>query len=123
MILTTQMIILRLLGGLFLALGAIGLAIPVWPTTIFWILAAVCFARSSPVTRDWIYSRPGVGPVVEDFVEFGRISRKAKLGALFGIALAAGLCAFILWRNTIALYITLVTLALVATYVATRRET
>lgn len=123
MILTTQMIVLRLLGGLFLALGAIGLVVPIWPTTIFWILAAVCFARSSPAARDWIYSRPGVGPVVEDFVESGRISRKAKLGALFGIVLAAGLCTFILWQRTIPLYATLSTLALVATYIATRRET
>lgn len=116
------MIILRLLGGLFLALGAVGIVIPIWPTTIFWILAAICFARSSPVARDWIYSRPGIGPVVEDFVEFGRISRKAKLGALVGIALAAGLCAFILWQNAIPLYAMLGTLALVATYVATRQE-
>lgn len=122
MILTTQMIILRLLGGLFLALGAIGIVVPVWPTTVFWILAAICFARSSPSARDWIYSRPGVGPVVEDFVEFGRITRKAKLGALFGIALAASLSAFLLWQHRLPLYATLVTLALVATYVATRRE-
>ncbi|MEO1642661.1 MAG: YbaN family protein [Pseudomonadota bacterium] len=117
------MVILRLLGGLFLALGAIGLFLPIWPTTIFWILAAICFARSSPTTRDWIYSRPGVGSVVEDFVEFGRISRKSKVGALFGIGFASAICTALLWQKTIALSATLVTLALVATYVATRRET
>ena len=122
MILTTQMIILRLIGGLFLALGGIGIVVPVWPTTIFWILAAICFTRSSPTARDWIYSRPGIGSVVEDFVEFGRIGRKAKLGALFGIALAAGLGTFVLWQKAIPLYAMLATLALVATYIATRRE-
>lgn len=115
------MLILRLLGGLFFALGAIGLVLPVWPTTIFWILAAICFARSSPATRDWIYARPGIGGIIEDFVEYGRVSRKAKIGALTGMALAAALCTALLWQQKIVLYGVLTTLALVAAYVATRR--
>lgn len=122
MLLTLPMFILRLLGGLFLALGAIGIVLPVWPTTIFWIMAAVCFARSSPKTRDWIYSRPGIGQVVHDFVEFGKISRKSKIGALFGIALAALISGYTLRATTVPLYATLATLAIVSTYVATRRE-
>lgn len=87
-----EMIIYRLLGGVFLVIGAIGLVLPIWPTTIFWILAALCFARSSPAARDWIYARPGIGPVVEEFVEYGRLSRKSKTAATVGMMIALAIC-------------------------------
>lgn len=79
------MILLRILGGLFVAIGAVGLFLPVWPTTIFWIIAALFFARSSPAARDWIYSRPGIGRIVEAFVEHGIISRRSKIAASLGM--------------------------------------
>jgi len=60
-----------LFGFVFLGIGAIGLVLPLWPTTIFWIAAVFCLAESHPKVRDWIYSRPGVGPIVRDFEAFG----------------------------------------------------
>ncbi|MEQ8559034.1 MAG: YbaN family protein [Henriciella sp.] len=89
--------IARLLGFLFLALGAIGLVLPIWPTTVFWIVAALCFARSSPVMRDWIYARPKLGPPIQQFIEKGTLSRASKSGALFGMALATGISGVLLW--------------------------
>jgi len=79
----------RLLGFLFLGIGGIGIVLPVLPTTIFWILAALCFARSDPKIRDWIYARPGIGPQVELFIEQGQMTRAGKNGALIGMGLAA----------------------------------
>ncbi|MEM1086331.1 MAG: YbaN family protein [Pseudomonadota bacterium] len=117
------MILFLVLGWLFLILGAIGIVVPVWPTTGFWILAALCFARSSPKTRDWIYSRPGVGPVVQDFVDHGRLSRKAKIGAIFGMIIAVGICAYTLWDRPILLCLALGLIAIGMIVVATRRET
>jgi len=80
----------RILGFLLLAIGGIGVVLPVLPTTIFWILAALCFARSDPKIRDWIYARPGFGPQVRLFIENGQMTRTGKNGALVGMALAAG---------------------------------
>ncbi len=37
-------IVLSALGFVFLAFGAIGLALPIWPTTPFVLLAAACFS-------------------------------------------------------------------------------
>ncbi|MEM7494453.1 MAG: YbaN family protein [Pseudomonadota bacterium] len=116
------MILLKLLGWLFLVLGAIGIILPVWPTTGFWIIAALCFARSSPRTRDWIYSRPGVGPVVQEFVDHGRLTRSAKIGALIGMSIAAGICAYTLWGRPVFLYLALGLIGIGMTVVITRPE-
>lgn len=95
----------RILGFLFLGVGAVGIMLPVMPTTIFWIFAALCFAKSDPKIRDWIYARPGVGPQVELFVERGQMTRAGKRGALFGMALAAGIMLWVLWGRWLALAI------------------
>jgi len=43
-------LLLTIIGFLFLAMGAIGLLLPIWPTTPF-ILAAVACLSSAPRTR------------------------------------------------------------------------
>ncbi|MBR9835264.1 MAG: DUF454 domain-containing protein [Alphaproteobacteria bacterium] len=116
------MFLYRVFGGLFLAAGAVGLFLPVWPTTIFWILAALCFARSNPDTRDWIYARPGIGPQIEAFVERGTISRAGKLAAVSGIALAAAITGFLLWHHPQVLIATGAILVLVVLFIVTRKE-
>ena len=68
----------RAAGGVMFALGAIGLVLPVWPTTIFWILAALAFARSWPRMRDRLYAWPRLGPTIAAFAEHGVMSRSAK---------------------------------------------
>lgn len=85
MIGTAHMVLLRILGGLFVVLGGIGLVLPVWPTTIFWILAAYCFARSSPRGKAWIYRQPALGKTIENFVEHGIMDRGSKIAASLGM--------------------------------------
>ena len=80
-----------LVGFLFLTVGAVGLVLPLWPTTIFWIIAAFCLAESHPSVRDWIYARPGVGPIIQNFIEDGTISRKSKRAAIGGMMIAGAI--------------------------------
>mgnify|MGYP003656781321 CR=1 FL=1 len=114
------MIIARIFGFLFLALGAIGIFIPVWPTTVFWIVAAICFARSSPVMRDWIYQRPGVGPPIQEFIETGALGRSSKIGALVGMGMAATLSTILLWGRWVWLGVAIALIGAGAAYVSTR---
>ncbi|MEM9916273.1 MAG: YbaN family protein [Planctomycetota bacterium] len=81
-------------GGVALTLGSIGVVVPGWPTTIFWLIAAWCFSKSCPVLQRWVYTRPGVGPVILDLLEHRRLTlankRRAIAGIWVGISLSAG---------------------------------
>ncbi len=111
-----------LFGFGFFGIGAIGLILPLWPTTVFWIIAVFCLAESHPKLRDWIYTRPGVGPIVRDFVERGEISRKNKIAAIVGMTLACGLSAWLVRGSMIALSLLIIIIAVGIIFVATRRE-
>ncbi len=89
----------RILGCIAFVIGAIGLVLPVWPTTIFWIIAALAFAKSNPAWAEWIYARPVIGPAIKEFLETGRMTRTARFASLAGMALAAVLIVVLLYQR------------------------
>jgi uncharacterized protein len=73
-------------GCVCVALGVVGAILPLMPTTVFLIIAAGCFARSSPKLEGWILSHTRFGPAVRAWRERGAISSAAKNAAYLGIA-------------------------------------
>jgi uncharacterized membrane protein YbaN (DUF454 family) len=79
------------LGLAALALGTAGLILPLLPTTPFMLLAAACFAKSSPRLHDWLISHRLFGPAIRDWRDYRAISPKAKRMALTAMTAALGL--------------------------------
>lgn len=76
-------------GFVSLALAAIGVALPILPTVPFVILAAFCFARSSPILERRLMDHPVFGPHIRAWRTRGAISRKGKTAAAFAFAFSA----------------------------------
>ena len=78
-------------GLLFTGLAAAGVLLPLLPTTPFLLLAAVCFARSSPRLYRWLLSNRLFGPYIEEWQRNRTIPLAAKRKACLVVVLAFGL--------------------------------
>jgi uncharacterized protein len=67
-----------LAGVLALLLGAIGVVLPLLPTTPFVILAAFCFSRSSERLHQWLLNQRLFGPLIRDWETHGVIPLRIK---------------------------------------------
>lgn len=81
-------------GGLLaVALGIVGIALPLLPTVPFFLLAAFCFARSNPAWEQRLLDHPRYGPPLRQWRTRRAISRRAKLAALTAMAATIALSA------------------------------
>lgn len=79
------------LGLLCVALGFIGAFVPLMPTTVFLIMAAACFARSSPRLETWLLDHPRFGPTLRAWRRERAIPRVGKVMACIGMSVGLGL--------------------------------
>ncbi|MCF8709487.1 YbaN family protein [Rhizorhapis sp. SPR117] len=78
-------------GMLCVLLGIIGVALPLLPTVPFLILAAFCFARSSPELEAKLLDHPAYGQHIRLWRVRGAISRTGKWAATIAFAASIGL--------------------------------
>ena len=79
-------IVLIVAGLASLALGAIGIFVPLLPTTPLVLLAAFCFANSSERLHLWLLDHNVFGPLIDNWRRYGAISRSAKTSAVLSMA-------------------------------------
>ncbi len=106
------------LGWTCLALGAVGVFLPVMPTTVFVLLAAWFFARSSPRVHTWLREHPRFGTPLRAWEEHRGMPRRAKRVALVMLALSYLLTASLLGPLAPGALVAGVCIAAVAIYIA-----
>lgn len=69
-------------GFIALALGSIGIILPLLPTVPFVILAAFCFARSSPRLEAWLLGHHVFGQHIRNWRHQRAITKRGKRAAI-----------------------------------------
>lgn len=104
------------------AVGVVGIFVPLLPITPFLLLSCALFARSSPRFEAWLVDHPTLGPPVRRWREHGAIPRSAKVVA--GGSMATSFLALV-WADPGATTLALVAVVLSAccAFVFTRPST
>jgi uncharacterized membrane protein YbaN (DUF454 family) len=75
-------VLLLFAGTLSLTLGAIGIVLPILPTTPFLLLAAACYLRSSERMHKWLLGNRWFGEYIRNYQEGRGIPMKTKMAAM-----------------------------------------
>lgn len=83
-------VILRIIGTISLALGLLGIALPVLPTTPFLLLTAYCYLRSAPNWHKRLLASKHLGPYIKNFQENKCIPVRIKVYSVSMLWLTIG---------------------------------
>ncbi|MCX8150647.1 MAG: YbaN family protein [Candidatus Bathyarchaeota archaeon] len=73
---------LIVVGTICLIIGAIGMVVPLLPTTPFLLLATACYCRSSTRLYNWLLNNRWFGTYIKNYREGKGIPLKTKVVAL-----------------------------------------
>lgn len=94
-------IIFIVVGCICLALGTVGVFLPILPTTPFYLVTLYCFARSSKKLEDWFKGTKLYKKHLESFVEKRGMLPQTKASILITVTLLMGLGIFFMARKGI----------------------
>lgn len=104
-----KVLMFKTIGIVFVGLAILGVILPILPTTPFLLVAAACFAKSSPKMQRWLLTNKIFGPMINDWQQHRSIPKKAKYIALSSIVLSVAWSAYMLK----SIWLTLLIIALV----------
>ena len=90
-----------IIGFICLALGTIGVFLPVLPTVPFYLVTAFSFAKSSERLHNWFVNTKLYKQNLESFVERKAMTLKTKLSILISVTLVMGFGFFMMARKGI----------------------
>ena len=104
--------LLIILGWFFIALGAIGVVLPILPTTPFLIVALALFAKSSPRFHQMLRNNVWFGPSLKQWEDKKTLSRRTKYKASLLIIITFAI-SIAIFDDTIQLQLLLIGIAIV----------
>lgn len=109
------------LGLTLVLIGFIGVFVPVWPTTIFMIMAVWAFKRSSPPLESWLLNHPWFGQTLRDWDEHRAIRPQAKAISISAIWVCMALSAWVTGKVYVYVILAVVGVSLTA-FIWTRKS-
>ena len=106
------------LGWSCVLLGMIGAFLPLLPTTVFLLIAAWAFARSSPRWHAWLREHARFGEAIRAWEEHHAMPRRAKRIAFVALAASYALTAYLFGPASWAAIIGGLCIFAVAIYIA-----
>lgn len=85
--------LLIIIGSISLALGVLGIVVPLLPTTPFLLLSAACYIKSSEKLYQWLITHKVLGLYIQSFRSGKAIPLKVKLMAIGTVWLSFGFSA------------------------------
>jgi len=95
-------------GTAFVALGVLGMFLPLLPTTVFLLLAAYCYSRSSERFHNWLLTNRLCGPYIRNYKSGRGVSARQKVTTLLFLWASIG---FSIWLLAGGLWSTIFLLA------------
>ncbi len=101
-------VLLATAGVISVALGTVGIVVPLLPTTPFFLLAAACFVRSSDGLYQWLINHRLFGSYIRNYREHRAVTWQTKLATLALLWVAIGYSGFVIVDSWIVRSILLV---------------
>jgi uncharacterized membrane protein YbaN (DUF454 family) len=93
--------------------------LPVWPSTVFFIIAVALFAKSNPRAEKWLLDHPAIGPGLRSWREQRAIANSSKIMATLVIAFTFAFSIYFVPINWLKIALALFAFGLIA-FICTR---
>ncbi len=103
-----------------MALGTIGVVLPLVPTTPFLLVAVASFMKSSPRFEHWLRTHRLFGPYISDWTEHRAVPLSAKVLAVTMMSASFSWLALYSTAPPIAVALTGIILMIIAIWLVTR---
>ncbi len=98
-------------GFLFVALGAIGIVLPLLPTTPFLLLAVFLFAKSSKKFHHWLIHHKVFGKYIYNYTVHKAITKRSKITSVLMLWITLTLSMFLVYQLLITVILTSIGIA------------
>ena len=84
------------LGSVLVAIGILGVFLPLLPSTVFFLMAAACYGKSSPAAYRWLTTNRWFGRHLKDYREEKGATLTAKIFSIGSLWLGIGLSEYVI---------------------------
>jgi uncharacterized membrane protein YbaN (DUF454 family) len=107
-------------GSLLVGIGVLGIFLPLLPSTVFFLMAAGCYGKSSPSAYHWLTTNRFFGRHLKDYKEEKGATLGAKVMSIGSLWIGIGMSEYLIDNLWIRLTLALVAVAVTAHLVRLR---